>query len=57
MVEITIEKFISSKNKDTTGWKVAIGRRVAESMSTEEIDDEIKGILERIRTNLIKRVL
>jgi len=53
----TIAKFISSKKKDTTGWKVAIGRIVAESMSVEEIDDEIKGILERIRTNLIQRAL
>ena len=50
----TIEKFISSKKKDTAGWKVAIGRIVAESMSAGEIDDEIKGILERIRTNLIQ---
>ena len=51
----TIEKFILSKKKDTTGWKTAIGRIVAESMSVEEIDDEIKGILERIRTKMIQR--
>lgn len=52
-----IEDFILSKIKDATGWKVAIGRIVAESMSVEEIDDEIKGILERIRTNLIQRIV
>jgi ABC-type Mn2+/Zn2+ transport system ATPase subunit len=49
-----IEKLISLKKKDATGWKVAIGRIVAESMPLEEIDDEIKGILERIHTNLVR---
>lgn len=48
--EKNIEKLIKSKGKDATGWKIAIGRIVAESMSLNEIDDEIQRILERIRT-------
>lgn len=48
--EKNIEKLIKSKKKDPTGWKIAIGRIVAESMSLNEIDDEIQRILERIRT-------
>jgi AAA15 family ATPase/GTPase len=50
-----IEQLILSKKKEVAGWKVEIGRIVAESMLAEEIDDEIKGILERIRTNLIQK--
>jgi len=50
-----IEELILSKKKDATGWKVAIGRIVADLMTIEEIDDEIKGILERIRTKLFQR--
>lgn len=50
-----IEQLILSKKKEVTGWKVEIGRIVAESMLIEEIDDEIKRILERIRTNLIQK--
>jgi len=50
-----IEKLIQSKKKGATGWKTTVGRIVAESMSVQEIDDEIKGVLERIRTNLIQR--
>jgi len=51
----SIEKLIQSKKKDSAGWKTTIGRIVAESMLVGEIDDEIKGILERVRTNLIQR--
>jgi predicted ATPase len=50
-----IEQLILSKKKEVAGWKVEIGTIVAESMLVEEIDDEIKGILERIRTNLIQK--
>lgn len=50
-----IEKLIQSKKKGATGWKTTVGRIVAESMLVQEIDDEIKGVLERIRTNLIQR--
>jgi len=46
----SIEKLIRAKVRDPTGWKVAIGKAVAESMSLDEIDDEIKRIFERIRT-------
>ena len=50
--EKSIENLIRSKGKDTTGWKIAVGRLVAESMSLNEIDDEIWRILERIGTRL-----
>ena len=52
-----IEKLIRSKKKDATGWKTAIGRIAGESMSVEEIDDEIKGVLERIRTKLFQKIV
>ena len=47
-----IEELLRSKNKDTAGWKVIIGRRVSNSMVEEEIDEEIKRILERITVRL-----
>lgn len=49
-IEKGIEKLLKAKGKDSAGWKIAIGRAVAESMSLNEIEDEIKRIIERIRT-------
>jgi len=49
-IEKSIEKLLKSKVKDITGWKIAVGSIVAESMSLTEIDDEIRRIFERIRT-------
>src|SRR5271157_2220855 len=46
----SIEELVRAKAKDSTGWKVALGKAVAESMTLDEIDDEIKRIFERIRT-------
>jgi len=47
-----IESLFREKGKDTRGWKVRVGRKVAESMSADEIDEEIKRIMERLRTKL-----
>lgn len=47
-----IEEFLRSKGKNTTGWKIILGRRVAEVISEDEIDEEIKRIVERIATKL-----
>ena len=47
-----IEKLLKEKVKDTRGWKVRIGKKVAESMTADEIDDEIKRIIERIATKI-----
>ena len=47
-----IEKFLKRKGKDPSGWKVRIGRKVAELMTEDEIDEEIKRIFERIATKL-----
>lgn len=47
-----IEEFLRSKGKDTSGWKVIIGKKVAESMSIDDLDQEIRRILERIATKL-----
>jgi len=46
----SIEKFLVSKGIDTKGWKVVLGRNIASKMTKEEVDDEILGILERLRT-------
>jgi putative ATP-dependent endonuclease of OLD family len=54
--EKSIENLIKAKGKDTTGWKIAIGRIVAESMPLNEIDDEIRRILERTGTRLRQNI-
>jgi energy-coupling factor transporter ATP-binding protein EcfA2 len=46
-----IEELLKSKGF-SKGKKVDIGIKVAESMSVDEIDDEIRGILERIYSSL-----
>jgi hypothetical protein len=47
-----IKSLLKEKKKYTRDWKVRIGKKVAESMSSEEIDEEIKRIIERLRTKL-----
>ena len=47
-----IEEILRNKRVNSDGWKVLIGRRVSQDMNTAEIDDEIKRILERLRTEL-----
>jgi len=47
-----VQKFLEGKNIDPTGWKVVLGRRVAEIMTVDEIEEEIKAIIERIATKL-----
>lgn len=51
-VEVNIEKFLKEKKLDAKGWKVSIGKRVAETVTVDELDDELKGIIERIGTRL-----
>jgi len=47
-----IEELLRNKGVNSEGWKVLIGRRVSQDMNAGEIDDEIKRILERLRTQL-----
>jgi putative ATP-dependent endonuclease of OLD family len=48
-----IEEFLKTKIKDRAkGWQTRIGERAANSMTADEIDEEIKRIIERLRTNL-----
>jgi predicted ATPase len=47
-----IEVYLKTKKIDTKGWKVRIGQAVAQRMTPDDIDDELKRILERIRTKL-----
>lgn len=47
-----IETLLKDKGKEVRGWKVRVGKKVAESMRADEIDDEIKRIMERLRTKL-----
>jgi len=47
-----IEELLRNKGVNPEGWKVLIGRRVSQDMNAGEIDDEIKRILERLRTQL-----
>jgi ABC-type branched-subunit amino acid transport system ATPase component len=47
-----IVELLKSKGINPEGWKVLIGRRVSQEMNAKEIDDEIKRILERLRTQL-----
>jgi len=46
----SIKEFLRKKGKDTTGWKVVLGRKIAATMTQEEIDEEILGVLERLKT-------
>jgi len=48
-----IEELLRNKGVNPNGWKVLVGRRVSLDMTVEEIDDEIKRILERLRTELV----
>ena len=47
-----IEKYLKEKGKNTDGWKIIIGEKVAQSMIPDEIEDELKRIIERISTEL-----
>lgn len=47
-----IEKYLKEKGKNADGWKIIIGEKVAQSMIPDEIDDELKRIIERISTEL-----
>jgi len=47
-----IEKYLKEKGKNTDGWKIIIGEKVAQSIIPDEIDDELKRIIERISTEL-----
>ena len=51
-IEVNVEKYLKEKKLDTKGWKVVVGKLVAAKMSADEIDDELKGIIERIGTGL-----
>jgi len=51
--EENIKKFLQKKlQRYPSGWKVKIGQKVAELMTEDEIDNEIKRIIERIATKL-----
>ncbi len=47
-----IERYLREKDKSTDGWKIIIGEKVAQSTAIDEIDDELKHIIERISTEL-----
>lgn len=47
-----IEEILRNKRVNPDGWKILIGRRVSQEMNASEIDDEVKRILERLRTQL-----
>ncbi len=47
-----MEKILRAKGKDPKRWKVSIGRRVANLMTADEVDDELRSILERIRSRV-----
>jgi len=51
-----IEKFLGNKRKDTTGWKVVLGAAIATAMGRDEIDGEIRTILERLQSELGREV-
>lgn len=49
----SIEELVKEKRKEKIGYiKVELGKYVAKNLSTDEIDDEIKRIIERIRTKI-----
>lgn len=49
----SVKKLLEKKLKHIPdGWKIRIGERVANSMTPEEISEEIKSVLERIATNI-----
>jgi predicted ATP-dependent endonuclease of OLD family len=50
--DASIERFLRDKKVDTKAWKVSVGRHVAQQMSVDEINDELKRIIERIGTRL-----
>jgi len=47
-----IDEYLKTRKIDTKGWKVRVGQAVAEKMTLRDIDDELKLIFERIRTEL-----
>ncbi len=47
-----VEKILTAKGKDQKGWKVSVGTKVASLMTTDEVDDELRSILERIRSRV-----
>jgi hypothetical protein len=50
-----IEELVEQKKKEKIGYtKVELGRYIGENLSADDIDDEIKRIIERIRTKIGK---
>lgn len=49
----TVEDILKKKKKTYDGWKVLIGRKVAEGMTDENIDEEIKRVIDRITRTFI----
>jgi predicted ATP-dependent endonuclease of OLD family len=47
-----IEEYLKTREIDTKGWKVRVGQAVAEKIALGDIDNELKLIFERIRTEL-----
>lgn len=47
-----IEKYLRDKKLDTKAWKVSVGREIALQIPVDEINDELKRIIERIGTRL-----
>jgi predicted ATP-dependent endonuclease of OLD family len=47
-----IEKYLRDKKLDTKAWKVSLGREIALQIPVDEINDELKRIIERIGTRL-----
>jgi Predicted ATP-dependent endonuclease of the OLD family len=48
----SIEKYLVEKVKDPIGWKIRLGENIAKSITSDEIDDELKSVIERIATEL-----
>jgi putative ATP-dependent endonuclease of the OLD family len=50
----TIEEILKKSEKPYDGWKVLIGRKVAEKMTVKDIDEEIRRVMERISRDFLK---
>ncbi len=45
-------KIIEAHGKESKGWKSLVGEEVAKILNPEEIDNELRRILERIDSNI-----
>jgi hypothetical protein len=50
----SIKEFLTKKKLDTFGWKLSLGRTIASKMTADEVDDEIRRVVERLHTETTK---